>query len=170
MLCEKGSRPHRAQHINRNMPGPERPPAEQEHPQTFEFECPWCGEYLEIPADAPRKRRRGTYGVTPPPEIRCTCRFCNKLINVEIPPARSNGSDAQTELEFEPARAIPLDGYENLAWCRVRGCELSNQPCKRYEGGIICFCRQQWNQISGNAHYMQIIKREAADSGRPLSF
>ena len=174
LVRARGSRPGRAQRSPSTMPSPGWP-AGQEQAQTFEFECPWCGEHLEISSDAPRKRRRGTYGVSPPPQIRCNCESCGKLIDVEIPPEQSRASDEQTDLEFEPASAQPLEGYENLgpdggAWCRVRGCELANQPCKRYEGGIICFCRTHWNQISGNAHYMDILRREAAESGRPLSF
>ena len=155
------------------MPSPGWPPVQQ---RTFEFECPWCGEDLEIPANAPKKRRRGTYGIVPPPEIRCTCCSCNNLIDVEIPPPEhGRARDEQTDLEFEPASAQPLEGYEHLGpegggWCRVRGCELANQPCKRYEGGIVCFCRRHWNQISGSARYMDVLRREAAESGRPLSF
>ena len=146
------------------MPSPGWPPAQQ---RTFEFECPWCTENLEISSDAPRKRRRGTYGISPPPEIRCTCGSCGKLIDVEIPVRQSGTNDEHAILEFEPASAQPLEGY---AWCRVRGCELANQPCKRYEGGIICFCRPHWDIIKTNEEYMRILRREALDSGRPLSF
>ena len=171
----RGSRPGRAQHSPSTMPSPGWPPAGQEHAQTFEFECPWCGEHLEIPADAPRKRRRGTYGITAPPEIRCTCASCNKLIDLEIPPEQRREREEHADLEFEPARAQPLEGYEShgpegAAWCRVMGCSLSSHPCKRYEGGIICFCRTHWAQISGSARHMDVLRREAADSGRPVSF
>ena len=143
--------------------------------RTFEFECPWCGEDLEIPANAPRKRRRGTYGIVPPPEIRCTCCSCNNLIDVEIPPEQDRARDEQTDLEFELASVQPLEGYEHVgpeggAWCKARGCEFAKQPCKRHEGGIASFYRRHWNQISGNARYMDVIKREAAESGRHLSF
>ena len=164
-----------AQRSPSTMPSPGRPPAGQEHPQTFEFECPWCGEHLEISSDAPRKRRRGTYGVSPPPEIRCTCCSCHRLIDVEIPSEQSGATEEHADLEFDPASAQPLEGYESLgpeggAWCRVRGCTVSNHPCKRYEGGIICFCRVHWNQIRDSALYMHVLRREAAQSGRPLSF
>ena len=156
------------------MPSPERPLAEQQH-QTVEFECPWCAEQLEMPAPAPRKRRRGVYGVSATPEIRCTCGSCGNLIDVEIPSEQSGATEEQTDLEFDPVSAQPLEGYESLgpeggAWCRVRGCTFSNHPCKRREGGIICFCRVHWNQISDSVRYMHVLRREAAQSGRPLSF
>ena len=156
------------------MPSPVRPPTEQQH-RTFEFECPWCAEQLEISTHAPRKRRRGVYGVRAAPEIRCTCGSCGKLIDVEIPAGQGGASERRADLEFDPASDRPLEGYERLgpeggAWCRVRDCSLSNHPCKRYEGGIICFCRTHWNQISGDARYKQVLRREAAESGRPLSF
>ena len=154
------------------MPSPGWPPVQQ---RTFEFECPWCAENLEISSDAPWKRRRGTYGVSPATEIRCTCGSCGKLIDVEIPPEQRRESDERAILEFDPASDRPLEGYENLgpeggAWCRVRGCNCSNHPCKRYEGGIICLCRAHWDQISASARYMHVLRREAAESGRPLSF
>ena len=157
------------------MPSPGWPPQQSEQRRrTFEFQCPWCEAHLEISSEAPSKRRRGEYGVSVPPEIRCTCARCNKLIDVEIPPGRQ-GSETSERLIFDPASDRPLPGYETLgaeggAWCRVRGCRLSNQPCKRREGGIICFCRPHWNIVSTDEEYMRILRREARDCGRPLSF
>ena len=150
------------------MPSPSWPPTGQERHQTLEFECPWCNEHLEISSDAPRKRRRGTYGASPPPEIRCTCCLCHRLIDVEIPSEQRRESDERAILEFDPASDRPLEGYERLgpeggAWCRVRDCSLSNHPCKRYEGGIICFCRKHWFYLestkdSGHSIAKHIVK------------
>ena len=156
------------------MPSPDWPPRNERQQRTFEFQCPWCEAQLEISSEAPRKRRRGVYGVNAPPEIRCTCACCSKLIDVEIPPARER-SETDTRLEFDPPSDRPLPGYEELgaeggAWCRVRSCRLSNQPCKRREGGIICFCQPHWKIIKTDEQYMRILRREARDSGRPLSF
>lgn len=149
------------------MPSPGR---SEQQAETFEFECPWCTAQLEISVDAPRKRRRGTYGVSPTPEIRCACGSCNKLIDLEIP-SGSARSEGDARMEFEPPDAQALPGYERLgpeggAWCRVRNCNLPNQPCKRYEGGIICVCRPHWDIIKGDEDYMRILRREARDRGR----
>ena len=155
------------------MPSPGWPPQSEQRRRTFEFQCPWCEAQLEIPSEAPRKRRRGVYGVSAPPEIRCTCACCNKLVDVEIPP-ESERSETDTRLEFDPASDHALPGYEWIgadggAWCRVRGCDLSNQPCRRYEGGIICFCRPHWDIIRADEEYLRILRREALDTGRPSS-
>ncbi len=155
------------------MPSPGRPPAEQQA-ETFEFECPWCTTQLEISVDAPRKRRRGTYGVSPTPEIRCTCDSCNGLIDLEIP-SGSVRSETDARLTFEPVSAHSLPGYERLGpegggWHRVKDCSLSSHPCKRYENGIACSCKAHWNTIRSDAGYMQILRREARDRGCTLSF
>lgn len=112
--------------------------------------------------------------MSPTPEIRCTCGSCNKLIDLEIPP-ESGRSEADARLTFEPATAHPLRGYERLGkegggWCRVKGCNLSNHPCKRYENGIVCFCKAHWDTIRSDAGYMQILRREARSKGCALSF
>ena len=78
---------------------------------------------------------------------------------------------AVLDIEAERARSVAAElGAEGGAWCRVRGCHLSNQPCKRHQRGIICFCRPHWDIVKGDEDYMRILRREARDRGRPLSF
>ena len=159
----------------RKMPSPSLTQSSEQW--TFEFWCPHCNEALQISTDAPRKRRRGTYGVSAPPEIRCTCEVCNGVIDLEIPPESGRARDEPEEdLEFEPVTMHPLEGYEHLgpeggSWCRVRNCTISNHPCKRYEGGVVCFCQAHWNIIRSSERYMDVLRREAVEFlGRPLSF
>ena len=164
--------------------------ADANRKRTLEYECPNpdCGKALEINAPQIEKRTRENYGKIDP--VDAVCPYCNETaevhatVNVAVsrdpPPevatdpsgATVDGENAGTAaVEFEPVALAPLPGYEGVgkegaSWCRFKLCR-SNQPCKRYKGGVYTFCRTHWPIVRADTRCNEILKAQMQQLGIP---